>query len=81
MLRAIEQPAQNSGDLEGEMEMDDREDFGSPELAKLALSIRLLYSSTWYSKEKVDDFSSTSQDYLDAFLEFYGEGEDLSDVT
>lgn len=84
VLQALEKPNQNQKDSSSEdldLEMGDGEDFGTPELAKIALSIRLLYSSTWYSKEKVDDFSSASQDYLDAFLDFYGEGEDLSDKT
>lgn len=81
VLQALEKPHQHQKATweDMDLEMGDGEDFGTPELAKLALSIRLLYSSTWYSREKVDDFSSVSQDYLDAFLEFYGEGEDLSD--
>lgn len=82
VLKALENPQQkNSSSQEPDFEMGDVEDFWSPELAKIALDLRLLYSSTWYSKEKVDDFSSAGQDYLDAFLEFYGDEEDISDKT
>jgi len=38
-----------------------------------------LYSSTWYANKEVGDFSVASQEYLDAFLKFYGNEGDLSD--
>lgn len=76
IIQAIENPNQSGSQSGIDWEVGNGEDFGSPELAKLAMEIRLLYSSIWYSKERVNDFSGASQDYLHAFLEFYWDAED-----
>lgn len=44
----------------------------------MALQIRLLYTSDWFSSAKIKDFSDAAAEYIQIFLQFYSD--DSSDL-
>lgn len=56
----------------------DWSEYGNETLANLALQIRLLYTSDWFSSAKIKDFSDAAAEYIQIFLQFYSD--DSSDL-
>lgn len=53
--------------------------YGSPELARLASQVRLLYAWRWHAPEQITLFAEAAWEYLEKFFSFYNnDPEDIS---